>query len=144
VTELGLIPLIKEAARTKPFLGICLGYQLLFDESKEGGQVKGLGFIKGTVEQFKELKVPQIGWNQIHITSKNSPLFKDIDEGSDVYFCHSYYVVPEDKSIVTTSTTYGINFASSVQQANIFGVQFHPEKSQQVGLKILKNFSQIQ
>ena len=141
--ELGLADIIKEAALKKPFLGICLGYQLLFDESKEGGQVNGLSLVKGKVELFKNLKVPQIGWNQLNIVKKDCPLFKGIDDKSNVYFCHSYYVVPEDKNIAATQTKYGVDFASSIQKDNIFGVQFHPEKSQKVGLKILENFSKL-
>jgi glutamine amidotransferase len=143
LNELKLIDVIIEAAKKKPFLGICLGLQLLFEESKEGGQIKGLGLLKGKVELFQKLKVPQIGWNQLNIIKKESPILQGIDEGSNVYFCHSYYVVPEDKSIVITQTKYGLEFASAVQKDNIFGVQFHPEKSQKVGLKILQNFGQL-
>lgn len=137
--ELSLIDTIQHVIKSrKSFLGICLGYQLLFESSNEGGQVKGLGILKGTVERFQDLKVPHMGWNQLSI--KPSPLLRNIDTSSEVYFCHSYFVKPEDSSTVTSTTNYGKDFASSVQQDNVFGVQFHPEKSQATGLTILKNF----
>ncbi|HPN88482.1 MAG TPA: imidazole glycerol phosphate synthase subunit HisH [Candidatus Omnitrophota bacterium] len=142
--ELHLVePIQKSIADGKPFLGICLGLQLLFEKSDEGGDVKGLGILKGTVPRFKSLKVPQMGWNQIHIQQKDCPLYRGIPDGSNFYFCHSYYVEPTDKTIVATTTDYGLAFSSSIAVKNIFGVQFHPEKSQTLGLQILKNFTEI-
>lgn len=142
--ELGLIDVIKEAAADdKPFLGICVGFQLLFDSSTEGGQVLALGILPGTVERFTSLKVPHMGWNQLKIIQKDSPLMKGIADGSDVYFCHSYYVKPKDQSVALTRTDYGIEYVTSVARKNLFGVQFHPEKSQTVGLKVLENFAKL-
>jgi glutamine amidotransferase len=140
--ELGLIEPIKAFIKTgKPFLGICLGYQLLFDSSTEGGDIKGLGILPGTVERFPStVKVPQMGWNQLSISQKNSPMFKGIENGVSVYFCHSYYVKPKDPAIAATMTEHGLTYASSVCAGNIWGVQFHPEKSQATGLKLLENF----
>ncbi len=140
--KLHLVEVIEEAInKKKPFLGICLGFQLLFEKSQEGGEnVFGLGLLKGTVERFTNLKVPHMGWNQINIKTPECPIFKDIENNSDVYFCHSYYVNPQSADIKATTTDYGIEFTSSVWKGNIFGVQFHPEKSQALGLKILNNF----
>lgn len=141
LNELNLIPIIKETiAQKKPFLGICLGLQLLFEKSEEGGNVSGLGIFKGQVLKFRQLKVPQIGWNQLTIKNSSSPLFAGIKNPSFVYFCHSYFVKPSDDKMVASLTHYGIDFASSIRQDNVFGLQFHPEKSQTVGLQILKNF----
>jgi len=129
-------------ASGKPFLGICLGLQLLFTKSVENGNWEGFDVIKGTVKKFSnkiDLKVPQIGWNKIFIKEK-SPLLKGVKDGSFVYFVHSYYGVPENKDLVCTETVYGVKFASSVCFDNVFASQFHPEKSQRVGLKILSNF----
>ena len=139
--SLNLVGAIKEAASQKPFLGICLGLQLLFETSNEGGQVQGLEILPGTVERFPKLKVPQMGWNQLALRQKNNPLLKNIDDQSHVYFCHSYFVRPTEPGIILTTTDYGIEYASSVARKNLFGVQFHPEKSQTVGLKILENFA---
>lgn len=139
---LNLVGVIKDAiASGKPFLGICLGFQLLFEKSDEGGEVNGLGILPGKVQRFPKLKVPQMGWNQIILRQKNNPLMKDIEDKAHVYFCHSYYVQPQRKEITLTTTDYGIEYASSVAEKNLFGVQFHPEKSQTVGLKILGNFA---
>jgi imidazole glycerol-phosphate synthase subunit HisH len=141
--EYGLIePLLKGISSGKPFLGICLGLQLLFDESMEFGPHKGLGVIKGKVVRFPEkgLKVPHMGWNGAR-RKKDSPLFKGIEDDSYLYFVHSYYAVPEDPSVTLTSTEYGVEFTSSVEKDNVMACQFHPEKSQRVGLRILKNFS---
>jgi len=144
LSSLKLIPAIKESIQEKkPFLGICLGFQLLFFESEEGGKVSGLGIIPGKVKKLRSLKVPHIGWNQIKKTSQDCPLFKDVAEESFFYFCHSYFVSPEDASIIATKTEYGVDFASSICKENIFGVQFHPEKSQSVGLKFLENFVKL-
>ena len=142
--SLGLIDAIKDTINSgKPFLGICLGLQLLFDESDEGGKVKGLGILPGKVIRFNDLKVPHMGWNQINIANPPCPLFNGIENSGYVYFCHSYYVAPADPSVTATTTRYGRDFASSVARKNLFGVQFHPEKSQDIGLKILKNFKDI-
>ena len=138
----GLDSVVKEAAaRGKPILGICLGMQLFFDDSEEQGTHEGLGLLKGRVKAFRQpgIKIPQIGWNQLEI-QKQAILMKDIDQGSYVYFNHGYYCDPENPSDVLTNTDYGITFASSVQHDNIQGVQFHPEKSQKVGLQIMRNF----
>ncbi|HEW81272.1 MAG TPA: imidazole glycerol phosphate synthase subunit HisH, partial [Nitrospirae bacterium] len=121
-----------------------LGLQVLFSESVEFGSTKGLDILKGKVVKFEssELKVPQMGWNELNI--KNStPLFNEIPDKSYFYFVHSYYVVPEDKNIISTTTDYGIEFTSSVCRDNIYAVQFHPEKSQGLGLQMLKNFGNI-
>jgi len=140
--SLGLVESIKESiAANKPFLGICLGFQLLFEQSYEGGCVEGLGIIKGSVKKFESLKVPHMGWNQLEAVRKDCPLFQGIDDGTNVYFCHSYYAEPKENKVIATLTDYGINFASSIYDKNVFGVQFHPEKSQEVGLKILQNFA---
>jgi len=137
--ERGLEGIIQQViALNKPFLGICLGYQLLFEKSEEGKE-KGLGILKGEVKKFKSGIVPHMGWNRLLIKHK-SPLLNDIAEGSMVYFAHSYYVEPENKDIIMTETDYGINFASSICKNNLFGIQFHPEKSSEIGLKMLKNF----
>jgi len=152
--DLGLDePIKKFVKKGKPFLGICLGFQLLFEKSDEGGHVTGLGLLKGNVKRFSRshheslnypsLKVPHMGWNQLKIKNGRSPLLKGIDDMSDVYFCHSYYVNPDDHDINSSVTNYGIEFSSSISKENIFGVQFHPEKSQTTGLKILKNFTEI-
>jgi len=144
LSELKLIDPLQEAIdKGKPFLGICLGLQLLFEKSDEGGQVKGLGILKGNVKRFQSLKVPQIGWNQLQLSQKNNPLFAGIPEGSNVYFCHSYFVEPTDRTIVAATTDYGMNYASSIRKNNLFGVQFHPEKSQTIGLRLLKNFTEL-
>jgi len=137
-------PLKKVIKCDKPFLGICLGLQLLFTESQEARGVKGLNIFKGTVKKFQSLKVPHIGWNQIKINSENnSQLFSEITDKSNMYFCHSYFVDPKDKKITAATTDYGIDFVSAVAKGNIIGVQFHPEKSQKTGLKILENFTKI-
>jgi glutamine amidotransferase len=131
-------------ASGRPFLGICVGYQALFDKSQEFNScAAGLGIFKGDVVRFSEdegLKVPQIGWNQLTFTQPECPLYKGIQEGSYVYFVHSFFPRPADKSIVATETDYGGTFASSVWRDNIYATQFHPEKSQGVGLQLLKNF----
>lgn len=139
----GLIQAIKKFISSgMPYLGICLGLQLLLTRSEEGKGAKGLDIIRGTVKRFRlspaRLKVPHIGWNQIQM--RNCPLFKGIPDNSYMYFVHSYYADPEDKSQVAAVTDYGIEFASLVFKDNIFATQFHPEKSQQLGLRLLENF----
>jgi glutamine amidotransferase len=127
-----------------PFLGICIGYQILFERSEEfESTARGLGVFKGVVRRFptlEGLKIPQIGWNSLKMVKPNCPLYRGIMDGSYVYFVHSYFPDPVDSSIVATETEYGVVFASSVWQGKVFGVQFHPEKSQEVGLRILRNF----
>lgn len=126
----------------KPLLGICLGMQLLFSKSFEQGEYDGLNILRGSVRVFPaSVKVPHMGWNQIEIV-KYSPLLKDIQEQSFVYFVHSYYVEPAE-NVTLTQTEYGFRFTSIVEQKNVFGIQFHPEKSQLTGLQLLKNFSQL-
>jgi glutamine amidotransferase len=138
-----LIPAINSLVKAKkPFLGICLGMQLLFETSEEAKSRKGLGLLKGKVIRFKqrgELKVPHMGWNQIKIKNKTK-LLSGIEENSFVYFCHSYYPVPMDKEIVAATCDYGASFACAVSKNSIYGVQFHPEKSQSLGLRMLENF----
>jgi glutamine amidotransferase len=124
----------------KPYLGICLGLQVLFTESEEFGVHNGFDILKGKVVRFRsKLKIPHMGWNNVKIL-KRPPIFDGIPDGSFFYFVHSFYVVPDDVNTVATTTEYSINFTSMVWKENIFATQFHPEKSQETGLKILKNF----
>lgn len=139
-------PLREACSRGVPFFGICVGMQLLFELSEEMGQHEGLGILSGKVKRFDcGLKVPQMGWNQIRMSTTNhdSPLLRDVPDGGYVYFVHSYYCAPGDPSIIAATTDYGIEFASVVARGNVFGAQFHPEKSQAVGLKMLANFGRI-
>ena len=127
----------------KPFLGICIGYQVLFEKSEEFNScTSGLGIFKGSVVRFQEsgIKVPQIGWNKIEIAQRECPIFEGIDSESYFYFVHSYFPKPTNESVIATRTTYGETFASAVWRDNVFATQFHPEKSQKEGLKLLKNF----
>ncbi len=126
----------------KPFLGICVGYQLLFDESEETPGIRGFGHFSGRVKKFGTpgLKIPQIGWNNLELTQPADPLWQSLPRDPYVYFVHSYFPEPEDDSIVTSRATYGETFAASVARGSVFAVQFHPEKSQAVGLGILRNF----
>ena len=134
-------------ASGRPFLGICVGYQALFERSEEFNScAAGLGTFRGPVVRFTPvngLKVPQIGWNQITIEKPECPLFAGIPSGSYVYFVHSFFPRPANQSVIATSTTYGESFASSVWRDNIFATQFHPEKSQAVGLRLLSNFVEL-
>jgi imidazole glycerol-phosphate synthase subunit HisH len=131
-------------ATGRPFLGICVGYQALFDKSEEfNSRAEGLGVFPGTVVRFTAqpgLKIPQIGWNQLELARPECPLFRGIAEGSHVYFVHSFFPQPRDDSIVAARTTYGEPFASAVWKDNVFATQFHPEKSQAIGLRLLQNF----
>ena len=147
MTQKGLVETVKQNAISgKPFLGICLGLQLLFEESEESPGVKGLGIFKGKIKKFSPdmgLKIPHIGWNSLEIKQKET-LFKDIPENSYVYFVHSYYLHAEDENEIATVTNYGIDFHSAVGKNNIFATQFHPEKSGDVGLQILRNFASME
>ena len=156
--KLGLVDSIYRSIEAgKPFLGICLGLQILFTESEEFGNPKGLNIIKGRVVRFPtnltgtdsnnqmpkvRLKVPHMGWNSLRFR-KRVPVYEHIDDGSYLYFVHSFYVVPEDENIISTTTTHGIEFTSSIWKDNIIAMQFHPEKSQRLGLQILKNFIEL-
>ena len=146
LTEYKLIdPILKFIDSGKPFLGICLGLQVLFEESEEAPGVKGLGVIKGRVVRFPDfkeghLKVPHMGWNQVSI-KKDVPILKGVPENSWFYFVHSYYPSPEDDSLSAVKTTYGFEFTAAVSKNNIFASQFHPEKSSDLGLKMIHNFS---
>lgn len=131
----------------RPFLGICVGYQALFEKSEEFNScAAGLGVFAGKVVRFTErpgLKIPQIGWNRIEITRPDCPLYRNIKSGSYVYFVHSFYPQPQDATIAATRTDYGDTFASSVWRGNVYATQFHPEKSQGVGLQLLRNFVEL-
>ncbi len=129
----------------RPYLGICLGYQLLFESSEESPGVPGLGYFKGSVERFKApgLKVPQIGWNQLSFTQTEARLWRGLNNGTNVYYVHSYFPVPVRAEIIAATTEYGGNFAAAVEEKAVMGVQFHPEKSQDTGLEILKNFTEV-
>jgi glutamine amidotransferase len=128
----------------RPFLGICVGYQALFERSDEYNScAAGLGVFEGNVARFREqpgLKIPQIGWNRLEIARPDCPIFRGIPDGSYVYFVHSYHPVPRDPSVVASWTAYGERFASAVWRENVFATQFHPEKSQDIGLRLLRNF----
>ena len=148
--KFNLIDTVKQSVQSgKPFLGICLGLQLLFSQAEEFGSVSGLGILKGKVVGFKDapnsgdpLKIPHMGWNNVEVKPSH-PLFDSVPNQSYFYFVHSYYVVPEDRTTVATITNYGIEFVSGIHHENIHAFQFHPEKSQQLGLTVLKNFSRL-
>lgn len=150
--RLDLLKLIKaEITKGKPYLGICLGLQILFSESEEFGFCKGMGVFRGKVQRFSfdnsarspnagsMLKIPHMGWNTVRIIN-DSPIFAEIPDNSYFYFVHSFYVSPEDKDIIAAKTHYGIDFTSMIRKDNIFATQFHPEKSQQLGIKVLYGF----
>lgn len=146
----GLDDVVREVVASKPLLGICLGMQALLDESEENGGTRGLGIIPGHVRRFADdmvdetsgerLKVPHMGWNQVHQLNAQHPMWRDIDQESRFYFVHGYYVAPEQGDHRAATTHYGVEFSSVVAAKNIFAVQFHPEKSQQAGLTLLRNF----
>ena len=151
--ELKLIdPIRKFIDGGKPFLGICLGLQVLFEESAEYGPVAGLGILPGKVIKFsggssetkngRPIKIPHMGWNKVDIKKKD-PLFDKVDAAPYFYFVHSYYVVPKDQNMVATVTNYGVEFVSGIQYKNIYAFQFHPEKSQTMGLSLLEHFSNL-
>ncbi len=143
-------PILKIIAEGRPFLGICVGMQLLFTDSVEFGLYNGLNVIPGHVLRFpdqmtvagEKLKVPQMGWNQLHF-KRRPPAFEGVADNSNVYFVHSYYVQPDDEGVIATTTDYGIEFCSSIWKDNVVATQFHPEKSQAIGLQILKNFAEL-
>ena len=142
----GLVPVIHEIVEKKtPFLGICLGLQLLFESSEETPGVEGLGILKGKIVKIPPapgIKIPHMGWNSLKFQN-NGRLFKGIPEDSYVYFVHSYYLKAEDEQIVKASAEYGVHIHASVEQKNVFACQFHPEKSSTAGLRILKNFVEL-
>jgi len=131
------------AKSERPFFGICVGYQMLFESSEEAPGEKGLGLFAGEVRKFSEkrgLKIPQIGWNTVTVKQPKATLLAGISDGDYVYFVHSYYAAPKDASLVALETTYGDTFAAAVTRGNLLATQFHPEKSQRAGLQMLKNF----
>jgi len=141
--EMSLVePVIKAIQKGKPYLGICLGLQVLFTVSEEFGMTEGLNIFNGKVVRFPEnsLKVPHMGWNNVKIL-KRPPILKNLQDESFFYFVHSFYVVPGDKDLIATTTDYGITFTSMLWKENLFATQFHPEKSQELGLRILREFN---
>jgi len=142
--SLGLIHPVRSFIESgKPFLGICLGFQLLFTESEEDGLHPGLDIFKGKVRSFSaNVKIPHIGWNTVRIKKEN-PLFRNIPDNSHFYFVHSYYVQSEDADIVAGTTEYDGEFCSMIQCGNVYGTQFHPEKSTDIGLRMLENFCEV-
>lgn len=138
-------PIHDLVASGKPFLGICIGLQLLFDVSYEGGEYEGLGIIAGEVRRFEiaaEFKVPHMGWNQVNIEHA-APILKGIENNTYFYFVHSYYVVPSDPNVISVTSDYDGTFCAGIWRDNLFATQFHPEKSQRAGLQLLQNFSEI-
>lgn len=143
----GLEPCVRAAAASdRPFLGVCVGMQILFEESGEFGRVEGLGILPGRVRRFEpedaSLKVPHMGWNELEV-KRRAPHLEGLADGTRVYFVHSYYVETPDPQIIATTTTYGVEFVSSAWRGNVFATQFHPEKSQATGLAILGNFVRL-
>lgn len=152
--EFNLLDAIVRSIKTgKPFLGICLGLQLLFEQSDEFGPQRGMGVLPGRVTRFpngihdsetgQRYPIPHMGWNTVNV-EKETPLFQGIENGSFFYFVHSYYTIPEDPEDIAATTPYGIEFVCAVQRGNIYAVQFHPEKSQDVGLRLLRNFGELE
>lgn len=144
--KIGLVEAIREfVASKRPFLGICLGFQALFESSEEAPGVEGFSLFPGTVPRFavNGLKVPHMGWNELRIQQGDCPLLKDVADNSYVYFVHSYYCKPKNASVICGTTNYGIDFCSMLWADNVFATQFHPEKSQAVGLKMLGNFVRL-
>jgi glutamine amidotransferase len=148
LNKLGWVEPLREAAKDEkiPLLGICLGMQLLSDKGFEGGEVAGLGLIHGVVDRLKstkkEEKIPHVGWNEVY-PKRNNPLFGGIPAGTDFYFVHSYHFVPKNKDNILSTTPYCKGFVSSVVSGNIYGTQFHPEKSQRPGFQLLRNFIKL-
>lgn len=139
-------PLRRWIAENRPFLGICIGYQVLFESGEESPGTPGLGIFRGHVRRFPdgELKIPHMGWNTVTPTRTEDPLFIGMGEAPYFYFVHSYFPVPEDESLVSSTAEYGVRFAASVRRGRVFATQFHPEKSQRLGLKLLENFMAIE
>jgi len=143
-------PIVRAVREGTPYLGFCLGLQLLFEVSYEHGEHRGLGLLPGKVSRFdfagldakERLTIPHMGWNQLHIR-RPCPMLDGVDDGAYVYFAHSYHVVPEDESVIAATTDYGHDFVSAVDADSIFATQFHPEKSQAVGLRLLENFVRL-
>ncbi len=144
LTDLSLTGAIAKAIQTgKPYLGICLGLQVLFSESEEFGRCTGLDILRGQVVRFRiKEKVPHMGWNTVNVV-RRPPIFSGIPDNAYFYFVHSFYVVPDDEGVVAGTTDYGISFTSMVWKDNVFATQFHPEKSQEMGLKVLSGFGQF-
>lgn len=147
-----LVDVVKETAISKPFLGVCMGMQVLMEHSLEGGGIDCIGMFKGTVKYFQDhigaadsagnrLKIPQMGWNQIKHTQQNHPLWNNIEDNSRFYFVHSYFIDPVDKDIIAGETEFGIKYPSAIAKDNVFAIQAHPEKSAHDGLQLLKNFT---
>ncbi|HAJ56888.1 MAG TPA: imidazole glycerol phosphate synthase subunit HisH [Candidatus Omnitrophica bacterium] len=145
LTARGFIePLRDFISAGRPFLGICLGMQLLMEKSEESRGIKGLAVIKGQVRKFSsKLKCPHMGWNKIEKVKKGLKIFKGLGQDVYAYFCHSYYVLPRSRQAMAGRTDYGIKFASVIKEGNVYGMQFHPEKSQEAGLKLLRNFIEL-
>ena len=146
-----LVDVVKEVSKTKPFLGVCMGMQVLLEHSYEGGGIDCIGLYKGLVESFKEhidakdkqgnrLKIPQMGWNKVAHTQEH-PMWNNIKHGSRFYFVHSYFIDPIDKTLIAGETNYGVNYPSAIAKDNVFAIQAHPEKSADDGLQLLKNFT---
>ena len=140
--------IVEVVKKGRPFLGICLGLQLLFSESEEGGKIKGIDLLRGKVKRFKDmngLKIPHMGWNEIRTADngRQATILNGVSGGSYMYFVHSYYVEPDDKEIILCKTDYGQIFTSGIQKDNIYAFQFHPEKSQRLGLRIIENFAKL-
>ena len=138
-------PITEAISEDKPFLGICLGLQLLFERSTEGGEHLGLGVLRGSVVRFDPrpgLKIPHMGWNALRVR-RPAPILSGVPDGTHVYFVHSYYVVPADHDVIATETDYPMSFTSMVWRGRLFATQFHPEKSQAVGLRMIRNFAAL-
>jgi glutamine amidotransferase len=144
LTDLSLTETIaKSIQKGKPYLGICLGLQVLFSESEEFGRCKGLDIFRGKVVRFQiREKVPHMGWNNVRVVNK-PPIFSEVPDDAFFYFVHSYYVVPDDKGIIASTTDYGVSFTSMIWKDNVFATQFHPEKSQNLGLMVLAGFGEF-
>jgi glutamine amidotransferase len=139
----GLVDALKAwIASDRPFLGICIGYQALFESSEESPGVEGLGIFKGAVVRFPEsnLKIPHMGWNSVHLKEADDPMWEDMGQDPFFYYVHSYFPQPTDASIVAAETEYGVKFAAAIRQGRLTATQFHPEKSQKMGLTLLRNF----
>ena len=143
-----IAPILDAVAQKKPLLGVCLGLQLLFESSEEGGEHEGLGLVRGRVRKFssselkgeKRIKIPHMGWNQVAVLNGGAVLFHEVPPNEYFYFVHSYYVVPDETAVIAGQTDYGIKFTSAISSGRVYGCQFHPEKSHRFGQVVLKNF----